>query len=266
MRWVAPTEKDTVNEALEKRLWDAADQFRANSGLKAGQYSTPVLGLIFLRFAEARFAQRRAPEVAEYSIRKTYGRLLDMFENAFARKNPLFTLPMYYPLAWYKGPDKGIDPFEQNRQKQVVGLIRTNFLKRFERSVAAFELSCDRLLQKLLAFLVVHSETDAEKKKLERWKTQNTEVLGYATQRQLELWGEEDEGDEDEDIVPQEMLDAVERLDREEYDVPAMMAETFRDLDQIVHFIDEARKFEPKHDDKLQKLIRLFKSKELAGQ
>ncbi|MDQ2962943.1 MAG: type I restriction-modification system subunit M [Pseudomonadota bacterium] len=59
MRWVAPTEKDNANQALESRLWDAADQFRANSGLKAGQYSSPVLGLIFLRFAEARFAQRR---------------------------------------------------------------------------------------------------------------------------------------------------------------------------------------------------------------
>ena len=49
MRWVAPTEKDDANYLLEKNLWDAADQFRANSGLKAGQYSTPVLGLIFLR-------------------------------------------------------------------------------------------------------------------------------------------------------------------------------------------------------------------------
>jgi hypothetical protein len=105
------------------------------------------------------FPERKAPQVAAYSIRKTYGRLLDMFENAFTRKNPLFTLPMYYPLAWYKGPDTTIDPFEQNRQKQVVGLIRTNFLKRFESSVVAFELSCDRLLQKLLAFLEVHSET-----------------------------------------------------------------------------------------------------------
>ena len=60
MRWVAPTEKDDANHLLEKRLWDAADQFRANSGLKAAQYSAPVLGLIFLRFAEARFAQQRA--------------------------------------------------------------------------------------------------------------------------------------------------------------------------------------------------------------
>ena len=65
MRWVAPTEKDTANKVLEKRLWDAADQFRANSGLKAGQYSTPVLGLIFLRFAEARFAQRRCTTEAK---------------------------------------------------------------------------------------------------------------------------------------------------------------------------------------------------------
>jgi hypothetical protein len=60
MRWVAPTEKDEANHQLERRLWDAADQFRANSGLKAGEYSGPVLGLIFLRFAEARFAQRCA--------------------------------------------------------------------------------------------------------------------------------------------------------------------------------------------------------------
>lgn len=43
MRWAAPTEKDTANQTLGKRLWAAADQFRANSGLKAGQYSTPVL-------------------------------------------------------------------------------------------------------------------------------------------------------------------------------------------------------------------------------
>ena len=59
MNWIAPSEKDTATNALEKRLWDAADQFRANSGLKAQEYSAPVLGLIFLRFAEVRFAARR---------------------------------------------------------------------------------------------------------------------------------------------------------------------------------------------------------------
>lgn len=214
----------------------------------------------------AAFPERRAPQVAAYSIRRTYGRLLDMFENAFTRKNPLFALPMYYPLAWYQGPDTTISPIEENRQKQVVGLIRTNFLKRFESSVVAFELSCDRLLRKLLAFVEVHSETENEKRKLEHWKSENADLLGYVRQRRLALWSEDEEESEDEDVVPQEMLDDVEHLKRDTYDVSAMLAETFRDLDQLVHFLTEAKKFEPKHDDKLQKLVRLLKSKELASE
>jgi type I restriction enzyme M protein len=60
MHWTAPAQRDATNDTLEKRLWDAADQFRANSGLTAAQYSAPVLGLVFLRFAESRFARRRA--------------------------------------------------------------------------------------------------------------------------------------------------------------------------------------------------------------
>ncbi len=40
---------------LEKRLWEAADELRANSHLNSSQYSTPILGLIFLKFAEFKF-------------------------------------------------------------------------------------------------------------------------------------------------------------------------------------------------------------------
>ncbi len=46
-----------IHTEVEKRLWDAADQLRANSKLKASEYSVPVLGLIFLRYADARFEQ-----------------------------------------------------------------------------------------------------------------------------------------------------------------------------------------------------------------
>ena len=60
MHWAAPTARDAGTATLEKRLWDAADELRANSGLTSAQYSQPVLGLIFLRFADARFAARRA--------------------------------------------------------------------------------------------------------------------------------------------------------------------------------------------------------------
>lgn len=40
---------------IEKELWDAADDLRANSKLTAAEYKDPVLGLILLRFAENRF-------------------------------------------------------------------------------------------------------------------------------------------------------------------------------------------------------------------
>jgi len=78
MLWIAPSEKDLANDALEQRLWNAADQFRANSGLTAAQYSAPVLGLIFLLFAETRFAKRRSElESAGASSRRATSRTDD---------------------------------------------------------------------------------------------------------------------------------------------------------------------------------------------
>lgn len=40
---------------LEKRLWKSADQLRANSALEPAEYSEPVLGLIFLKYADFKF-------------------------------------------------------------------------------------------------------------------------------------------------------------------------------------------------------------------
>ena len=51
---------------LEKDLWSAADKLRANSDLKASEYSTPVLGLIFLKFADNKYRQHEAAILAEY--------------------------------------------------------------------------------------------------------------------------------------------------------------------------------------------------------
>jgi type I restriction enzyme M protein len=43
--------------AIENRLWATADQLWANTGLKPAEFSTPVLGLIFLRYADKRFSE-----------------------------------------------------------------------------------------------------------------------------------------------------------------------------------------------------------------
>lgn len=56
------------NIHIEKRLWDSADQLRANSRLKSSEYSVPVLGLIFLRFADHRFST--VQQELEASIRR----------------------------------------------------------------------------------------------------------------------------------------------------------------------------------------------------
>ena len=47
---------------LEATLWQTADTLRANSDLKSSEYSTPVLGLIFLRFADNKYS-RYEPEI-----------------------------------------------------------------------------------------------------------------------------------------------------------------------------------------------------------
>jgi len=57
-------------EELEKRLWSAADSLRANTGLTAQEYSRPILGLIFLRYAEFRFQRAKAKLEGQSSRRR----------------------------------------------------------------------------------------------------------------------------------------------------------------------------------------------------
>lgn len=52
---------------LEKDLWAAADKLRANSDLKASEYSTPVLGIIFLKFADNKYRQHEDAIYEEYT-------------------------------------------------------------------------------------------------------------------------------------------------------------------------------------------------------
>lgn len=205
---------------------------------------------------QAIFPKREDPKVAEYSVKKTYGKLLSMIDQAFSKTKPLFSLAIYYPLAFYKGA-KPVKAFEENRQKQVVALIRIQFLKRFESSAFAFEQSCVNLLYKLLAFVTKHSTTKAEIKRLERWKAQNEEILTYVQIGQSTLGGEEPV--EDEDLITDEMLEVVEELSRDEYEVEEILSESYLDLEQIAKFLEELRKFKSAHDDKLRALIKLLK-------
>jgi type I restriction enzyme M protein len=57
-------------EELEKRLWSAADSLRANTGLTAQEYSRPILGIIFLKYAEYRFILAKDKLTKQASTRR----------------------------------------------------------------------------------------------------------------------------------------------------------------------------------------------------
>ena len=65
-----------TNGDTEKRLWDVANKLRANSKLSAAEYSTPVLGLIFLRYADFKFTNKQKElENQNVSSRRKIGKI-----------------------------------------------------------------------------------------------------------------------------------------------------------------------------------------------
>jgi hypothetical protein len=226
------------------------------------------------------FPTREAPKVADYSIKKSYGKLLQMVEDAFNREKPLFALAIYYPLFYAKDEEKARlladDKRIENQQKQVIGLIRTNFLKRFESSTCAFESSCARLFLKLFDWVEDYIETDAETKRLERFKRDNEAVLKYLAQilpdapdlliakanrpkTEKQKRAEQREKNQAEDATP-ELEDESGLLARDKYKIDSILEDCFNDLSQIAAFLNELRKFKPSNDDKLRRLKELLKA------
>ena len=58
---------------IESRLWEAADELRANSELTSNEYSIPVLGLVFLRYADHKFLAAAKELEGAGSGRRTIG-------------------------------------------------------------------------------------------------------------------------------------------------------------------------------------------------
>jgi type I restriction enzyme M protein len=76
---------------LENTLWQAADKLRVDSGLKASEYATPILGLIFLRFASIRYNRIR-PEI-EAVLKAQKGSRMQQSESEIAIAKCGFYLP-----------------------------------------------------------------------------------------------------------------------------------------------------------------------------
>jgi type I restriction enzyme M protein len=100
---------------LEKRLWEAADELRANSHLTSAQYSTPILELIFLKFTEHKFHHAAQILQKKQSSRRTTSKIDYQAKGVLyipgkARFSDLLTLPG--------------DTWELQKRKMMVSILR----------------------------------------------------------------------------------------------------------------------------------------------
>jgi type I restriction enzyme M protein len=78
-------------EAIEKRLWSAADNLRANSNYASNEYFLPVMGLIFLRHAYNRYLAVR--DDIEANLPKRGGKTRALSKEDFSQKSAIFLRP-----------------------------------------------------------------------------------------------------------------------------------------------------------------------------
>jgi len=174
------------------------------------------------------FPDRQPPQVVDYSLVRTYGPLLDLFERTFDRREPLLTLGIYNPLGYLMTEEAlaELDAFEVGRLNQVVALIRTMLLKRFESSAVAFESTCQTLLFKLLYFVRLHNPKTAK-----QWEENHKELLEGIRHQDNSSWRatqaqslanekkSAEEDDLDDDVIPEEFKRKIVRLDQHQFNV-----------------------------------------------
>jgi type I restriction enzyme M protein len=78
-------------EAIEKRLWNAADNLRANSNYASNEYFMPVMGLIFLRHAYSRFLMVKDSIAA--GLPQRAGKTRELTKQDFSQKSSIFLRP-----------------------------------------------------------------------------------------------------------------------------------------------------------------------------
>ena len=78
-------------EAIEKRLWGAADTLRANSNYASNEYFLPVMGLVFLRHAYSRYLAVK--DGIEANLPTRGGKTRALSKEDFSRQSAIFLQP-----------------------------------------------------------------------------------------------------------------------------------------------------------------------------
>lgn len=206
------------------------------------------------------FSVRQPPRVANYSLRKTYGKLIDDFVNSFYRKDkdtgrtlPILALAVYSPFEneYFIGDKAKIDLMVSGRQQQVVNLIRMLLLKRFESSIAAFEETCIRIYVRLLKFIREYKEY-GNKRLIDRLLAKQAGIIEYAEKYVIETL--QSTLEELEDDLPDYVWEATDTLNIEDFDVASMLDDTILDMEVLAEFLEDIMEIDPANDDKIREL------------
>lgn len=195
------------------------------------------------------FPEREKPRVIPYSLKKVYTGLYDELRVAFDRDKHLLTLAIYNTEQFRKGePDEKL----LNRDRQVIGLIRTLLLKRLESSYKAFEASLEDLLKKMAAFIAQH-----DPERWEAWRTRHEPQWQIVQQHQRERSELEDreaaeeEGNEFDDVKAAELDKSPDQ-----YELDALLAAVEADMSLLIKLLEKVYRYlSPENDDKLLQLV-----------
>ncbi len=206
------------------------------------------------------FSVRQPPVVANYSLKLSYGKLIDDFMQSFYRKDretgktiTILSLAIYSPYEdqYYIGDKSKIDDMVSGRQAQIVNLIRQLLLKRFESSIAAFEETCIKIYIRLRKFLTDYRDY-GNTRTIDRLLTMHTEIWDYIEHNSQKTT------EDVEDELPDYVWNVEENLNVNEFDIRAMLDDTILDLEVLAEFIKDIMDFTPEKDDKLRELKRIL--------
>lgn len=210
------------------------------------------------------FSVRQPPTVANYSLRKSYGKLIDDFVDSFYRKDketgrnlPILALAVYSPYEseYFIGDRSKIDEMVSGRQAQVVNLIRQLLLKRFESSIAAFQETCIRIYIRLKKFMTDYRE-EGNPRAIDRFLLKQANIIDYV-ERYIEN-NIQTTVEDMEDDLPDYVWNVEDNLDVSDFDIAAMLDDTMLDMEILSEFIEDMMDIDPSNDDKIRELKRIL--------
>ena len=272
-----------MEKQLEDETTEIADQVEEDDFLRQDPLLKHVLiqrSRKYIKDAEQKsgtdilFPERVIEPTVDYSLRRVYRTLYDELQAAFDRHDPFLNLAIYNTVKYHKKPEKQIE----QREKQVIGLIRTLVLKRLESSWRAFEATIENLLLKMAEWLERYAP-----ERFRMWEGTNTRWWGVVQKHIRERLQEDgiliqntletlldsvasNPSEEEDDLASVETEDDF-ILD--DHDVDLLFDDVVDDMNFLtgllsriyrLFYADElANEPDTQQDDKLQQLLKLLK-------